>query len=64
MGISGDETINEENLVIHKWRVSRLERLGLPASLAEVYADRVDWHQLATLVQRGCPPWLALRIVS
>ena len=23
----------------------------------------VDWHQMAALVQRGCPPWLALRIL-
>jgi len=27
-----------------------------------VYADRIDWHQIARLV-RGCPPRLALRIV-
>jgi DNA-binding NarL/FixJ family response regulator len=26
-------------------------------------ADHVDWHQVAKLVQRGCPPQLALRIV-
>jgi hypothetical protein len=43
--------------------VSQLERLGLPGPLAEIYADRIDWHQIARLVQRGCPPWLALRIV-
>jgi|HubBroStandDraft_3_1064219.scaffolds.fasta_scaffold1146949_1 hypothetical protein len=27
--------------------------------LAEIYADRIDWHQVVRLVQRGCPPWLA-----
>ena len=27
-----------------------------------VYADRLDWHQVARLVQHGCPPRLALRI--
>ena len=26
-------------------------------------ADHVDWHQVARLVQRGCPPRLALDIV-
>jgi len=31
--------------------------------LAEAYADRLDWHQVARLVQHGCPPELALRIV-
>ncbi len=37
--------------------------LGIPGSLAETYADRIDWHQVARLVHRGCPPRLALRIV-
>ncbi len=49
--------------LVHDWRVNRLTRLGVPGSLAEVYADRLDWHQVARLVQRGCPPRLALRIV-
>ena len=40
---------------MHNWRVDRLTRLGVPESLAEVYADRLDWHQVARLVQRGCP---------
>jgi hypothetical protein len=52
-----------EELLVHSWRVDRLTRLGVPGSLAEVYADRLDWHQVARLVQRGCPPRLALRIV-
>ena len=33
------------------------------AQVDEVYADHIDWHQVARLVQRGCPPRLALRIV-
>ena len=52
-----------EELLVHGWRVDRLTRLGVPGSLAEVYADRLDWHQVARLVQRGCPPRLALHIV-
>ena len=48
---------------IHNWRVSQLERLGVPVALAETYADRIDWHQIDRLVRRGCPPRLALRIV-
>jgi hypothetical protein len=51
-----------EELLVHNWRVDRLTRLGVPGSLAEVYADRLDWHQVARLVQRGCPPRLTLRI--
>jgi len=53
-----------EELFVHNWRVDRLTRLGVPGSLAVVYADRLDWHQVARLVQRGCPPRLALRIAS
>ena len=55
--ISGDESS------VHTWRVSQLRRLGLSGLLAEIYADRIDWHQVARLVQHGCPPQLALRIV-
>ena len=57
------EGLDEEELLVHNWRVDRLTRLGVPGSLAEVYADRLDWHQVARLVQHGCPPRLALRIV-
>jgi hypothetical protein len=52
-----------EEMLVHNWRVTRLTRLGVPGSLAEVYADRLDWHQVARLVRHGCPPRLALRIV-
>jgi hypothetical protein len=52
-----------EEARVHNWRVSQLTRLGVPAALAEIDADRIDWHQVARLVQRGCPARLALRIV-
>ena len=48
---------------VHEWRVDRLTRLGIPWPMAEAAAGHVDWHQMAALVQRGCPPWLALRIL-
>ena len=35
----------------------------VPELLAEFFADFVDWHVIADLVARGCPPYLALRIV-
>lgn len=58
------ETIEHSEPGTHRWRVEQLRRLGVPAPLAEVHADRLDWHQIARLVQRGCPPVLALRIVG
>ncbi len=54
--------VDHERLLVHNWRVARLIRLGIPRALAEVYAHRLDWHQVARLVQHGCPPPLALRI--
>ncbi len=63
MTTPADRQAGGEELLVHDWRVDRLTRLGVPGSLAEVYADRLDWHQVARLVQRGCPPRLALRIV-
>jgi len=59
----GHEAVNHDDLLVHTWRVAQLTRLGIPRSLAEAYADHLDWHQIARLVQRGCPPRLALRIV-
>ena len=61
--ITGHDAVGHDDLLIHNWRVSQLKRLGLSGPLAESYADRIDWHQIARLVQRGCPPRLALRIV-
>ena len=56
------EAVDDEKLLAHNWRAARLTGLGIPGSLAEVNADHLDWHQVARLVQRGCPPRLALRI--
>jgi len=56
------ETIEKQDPV-HEWRVARLARLGIPWPVAEAVAGHVDWHQIAALVQRGCPPRLALRIL-
>ena len=56
-------TADRGELLVHNWRVAQLTRLGVPVPLAEIYADRIDWHQVARLVQRGCPARLALRIV-
>jgi hypothetical protein len=61
---TGQQAMDREQQLVHDWRVSQLTRVGIPAPLAEVYADRTDWHQIARLVQRGCPARLALRIAS
>jgi len=61
--IPAHEIIHDEHSLVHEWRVEQLTRLVIPEPLADALAARVDWHQIAALVQHGCPPRLALRIV-
>jgi hypothetical protein len=56
------EEASDEELAIHTWRAEQLRRLGLSRILAETFAGLVDWHEVAALVARGCPPELALEI--
>lgn len=47
------------------WRWCRLREAGFPPSLARSLArTRVDLHALLELVDAGCPPELAARILS
>ena len=47
------------------WRTCRLREAGFPAALAARLArQRVDLHALLQLVDRGCPPELAARILD
>lgn len=47
------------------WRACRLREAGFPPSLADDLATRrVDLHALLQLVDAGCPPELAARILS
>lgn len=50
--------------LVHAWRVGRLTSLGVSAVVAEAVAAYVDWHEVAKLVQRGCPAPLALAIIA
>ena len=48
------------------WRQLELEQCGFPRSLAARVArdDRYDLQQLIELLQQGCSPALAVRILS
>lgn len=48
------------------WRRARLLAAGFPRSLAAAVAGdgRYDLHALIELVERGCPPRLAVRILA
>jgi len=48
------------------WRRARLQKAGFDAALAAhlSYDSGVDLHALIELVERGCPPPLAARILA
>jgi hypothetical protein len=47
------------------WRAGRLRDAGFASRLADDLArQRVDLHSLLQLVDRGCPPHLAARILA
>lgn len=48
------------------WRAERLEEAGFEHALAERLSHRCgyDLHALIQLVERGCPPGLAARILA
>ncbi len=49
-----------------QWRAQRLRSAGFSGAVAERLAseDRVDLHELLELVDHGCPPHLAARILA
>jgi hypothetical protein len=50
---------------IAAWRRQRLLNAGFERQLASELADgRVDLHELIGLVESGCPPHLAARILA
>jgi hypothetical protein len=51
---------------VTSWRLCRLLEAGFPEELARALAStrRVDLHAILELVDRGCPPHLAARILS
>jgi hypothetical protein len=58
-----DRRVTTEEDSVHAWRAAQLERLGVPEWMADVVADRIDWHEIAALVERGCSARLALEIL-
>jgi hypothetical protein len=51
---------------IANWRYERLRRAGLDAEPAKVLSHErdLDLHALIELIERGCPPELAARILA
>jgi len=51
-----------EEVRVYAWRIEQLGKLGLSSLIADAVANVVDWHEVARLVDRGCPPELAVEI--
>jgi hypothetical protein len=60
------EIIETELDRVERWRTAELMRVGFPGDDAVALAARtdVDLHEAIELVQRGCPPELAVRILG
>ena len=60
------KTANAARQEVVRWRRQRLTDSGFPLSAAACLADdvRYDLHALIELVECGCPPDLAERIVA
>ena len=56
----------KESSEVVSWRRDRLVEAGIPLPLASRAArdGRYDVHALILLVERGCPPELAVRILA
>ena len=59
----GVDVAEQEREAVIAWRAERLASLGVRPDLALELAETVDWHELAALLARGCPPALALEIL-
>jgi hypothetical protein len=58
-----EQIASDEEIAVATWRARQLERLGISPLLAKFLAHLVDWHDVAALVERGCPVDLAVEIV-
>jgi hypothetical protein len=60
------EIVETELERVERWRTAELMRVGFAGDDAVALAARldVDLHEAIELIQRGCPPELAARILG
>ena len=63
---AAQEIIETELDRVERWRTAELMRVGFAGDDAVSLAARldVDLHEAIELVERGCPPELAVRILG
>ena len=62
----GTEDQRDETAMTVRWRRDQLVACGVPGRMAVGLARNptCDVHQMIDLVERGCPPHLAVRILA
>jgi hypothetical protein len=63
---AAQEIVETELDRVERWRTAELMRVGLAGDDAVALASRfeVDLHEAISLVERGCPPELVVRILG
>jgi hypothetical protein len=63
---AAQEIVETELERVERWRTAELMRVGLAGDDAVALASRleVDLHEAISLVERGCPPELVVRILG
>jgi hypothetical protein len=66
MDTAAYDIVETESERVERWRNAELMRVGFAGDDAVALAARthVDLHEAIELVQRGCPPELAVRILG
>ena len=63
--VSDQPLIDDEVEIVLEWRLEQLERAGFRGHVVVDLAERrdIDLHDALRLVEAGCPPALAARIL-
>jgi hypothetical protein len=62
--VDGDQEREDLETAVRSWRFEQFVRLGFTTELSSALAEsRVDLSQVRRLIQSGCPPETASRIV-
>jgi hypothetical protein len=66
MDTAAYDIVETESERVERWRTAELMRVGFAGDDAVALGSRtdVDLHEAIELVQRGCPPELAVRILG
>lgn len=63
-GTEAPDPVDPERAQVEAWEIARMVELGVPPDDA-LYLARagVSWHHVHELLERGCPPTLAARLI-